>query len=61
MRDATFLALLVFWTVGHLARDNDLLWGAYMLHLLTRAAALLYWYPAIERGLQEPLLGRDLR
>lgn len=48
MRDATFMALVVFWTVGHIRADNNVLWGAYMLHLITRAAVLLYWYPAVE-------------
>lgn len=48
MRDATFMALVVFWTVGHISADNNVLWGAYMLHLITRAAVLLYWYPAVE-------------
>ena len=48
MRDATFMALVVFWTVGHISADNNVLWGAYMLHLITRTAVLLYWYPAVE-------------
>ena len=53
MRDATFMALVVFWTVGHLSANNDVLWGAYMLHLMTRAAVLLYWYPAVEDAADE--------
>ena len=53
MRDATCMALVVFWTVGHVSASNDVLWGAYMLHLMTRAAVLLYWYPAVEDAADE--------
>eukprot|EP00438_Fugacium_kawagutii_P003677 Skav224247 [mRNA] locus=scaffold939:1478540:1479835:- [translate_table: standard] len=48
MRDATFMALVVFVTVGHLSANNDVLWLAFMLHLITRALVLLYWYPIVE-------------
>ena len=55
MRDATFLALLIFWLVSHSVSElsNDLLWGAFMLHLLVRAAVLLYWYKGLERAADE--------
>lgn len=55
MRDATFLALLVFWLVSHAqsSLSNDVLWGAFMLHLLVRAAVLLYWYRGIEVAADE--------
>ncbi|CAK9010489.1 unnamed protein product [Durusdinium trenchii] len=53
MRDATFLAMLVFCAIAHISPDNNLLWAAYMLHLITRAAVLGYWYPAVEDSASE--------
>ena len=53
MRDASFLALVVFWVVGHSSTDNNYLWAAYMLHLITRALVLLFWYPSVENAALE--------
>ena len=55
MRDATFLALLAFLVVSHAVPElsNDVLWGAFMLHLLVRAAVLVYWYKGIELAADE--------
>lgn len=61
MRNATFLALAVFIIVGHSYRgSNNVLWLAYLLHVIVRAVALLCWYPRIEHAVdlagKQPLL-----
>lgn len=51
MCQATFLAMLVFFSVAHATQgSNNWLWGAYLIHVVVRAAVLLLFYPRIERS-----------
>mmetsp|Transcript_89315 Transcript_89315/g.251414 ORF Transcript_89315/g.251414 Transcript_89315/m.251414 type:complete len:467 (-) Transcript_89315:245-1645(-) len=61
MRNATLLALLAFVVIGHCWQgSNDVLWVAYLTHLVVRAAVLLCCYPRVERsaevGMKQALL-----
>lgn len=50
MRNATFAAFLCFLLLTHLGpRSNDVLWMAYLAHLVVRAAVLLFRFSAFGR------------
>jgi len=51
MRNATGLAAVVFLALANgISGSNDLLWAAYLLHLVVRAVVLMAYFPDVERS-----------